>query len=340
VLGRTGHGFDRHSPFFTALAQDPLLAGVKMIAEPWDIGPGGYQLGHFPSGWLEWNDQFRDTLRRFWVTGSATRGELALRLCGSADLFQASGRRPAESINYVTSHDGFCLRDVVSYERKHNHANGENNRDGHEPNHSRNFGVEGPSRDPVVLEQRGRVQRALLACTIFAQGTPMLCAGDEIGRSQGGNNNAYCQDNATNWLDWSHADASLLAFTQRVLALQARYRPLDNQRWYDGVADATGLPDLTWFDEQDEPMGAAAWQDAERRTVACLIGRAGLATSPLLLLINGDEARCRFHLPLGPWCLELDSSSPERDCGGSPIETPHFELAGRSLAVFIAAPTT
>lgn len=337
VLGRTGHGFDRQSPLFTALAQDPLLAGVKMIAEPWDIGPGGYQLGHFPSGWLEWNDQFRDTLRRFWVTGSATRGELALRLCGSADVFQASGRRPAESINYVTSHDGFCLRDVVSFERKHNHANGENNRDGHEPNHSRNFGFEGASRDPAILERRGRVQRALLACTILAQGTPMLCAGDEIGRSQGGNNNAYCQDNAINWIDWSTSDAKLLAFTRRVLALRASYRPLDNQRWYDGVADSKGIPDLTWYDEHGEPMGAAAWQEAGQRTLICLIGRAGLATSPLLLLINGDEANCRFRLPRGPWRPELDSSSSESMPVGSAIETAHFDLAGHSLAVFTAA---
>ncbi|MFZ2652827.1 MAG: glycogen debranching protein GlgX, partial [Burkholderiaceae bacterium] len=186
VLGRTDHGFDRRAPLFAAIAQDPLLSRLKMIAEPWDVGPGGYQLGAFPHGWLEWNDRFRDTMRSFWVEHGSTRGEFAQRLCASSSIFQPQGRAPAESVNYVVSHDGFTLRDLVSYSRKHNHANGENNRDGHGHNHNHNCGVEGPSDDPRVQQLRGRLQRALLATELLAQGTPMLAAGDEFGHTQGG----------------------------------------------------------------------------------------------------------------------------------------------------------
>ena len=180
--------------------------GVKLIAEPWDIGPGGYQLGGFPNGWLEWNDKFRDTTRAFWLGGDGTRGEFALRLSGSSDLFQPRRRPPAESVNYVVSHDGFTLRDLVSYDMRHNEANGEDNRDGHGHNLSWNCGCEGPTGDPAVLALRARLQRALLATVLLSQGTPMLAAGDELGHSQGGNNNPYCQDNATTWIDWAAAD--------------------------------------------------------------------------------------------------------------------------------------
>ena len=190
-----------------------MLQGVKLIAEPWDVGPGGYQVGQFPRGWLEWNDHFRDAARAFWLGGDCTRGELALRLAGSSDLFQARRRSPLESVNYVVSHDGFTLSDLVSYNMRHNRANAEDNRDGHPHNLSWNCGWEGPTTDPVVTERRARLKRALLATLLLAQGTPMLAAGDELGHSQGGNNNPYCQDNSITWINWALADRSLIDFT-------------------------------------------------------------------------------------------------------------------------------
>ncbi len=203
VLGRSRHGFQAHAAFFTALAQDPILARARLIAEPWDAGPEGYQLGRFPGRWLEWNDKFRDATRRYWLTRGVSRGEFARRFAASSDLFHHGQRSPLASVNFVAVHDGFTLADVVSYAHKHNQANGENNRDGRGDEIAANFGVEGPTTDTAILRTRSRVQRAMLATTLLAQGTPMLNAGDEIGNSQQGNNNAYCQDNATGWLDWA-----------------------------------------------------------------------------------------------------------------------------------------
>ena len=309
VLGRTANGFDRHAAFFTALAQDPLLARLKMIAEPWDIGPGGYQLGGFPNGWLEWNDRFRDTLRSFWIEGEPTRGELALRLCASSDVFQPRSRAPAESVNYVVSHDGFTLRDLVSYSHKHNLANGEHNRDGHGHNHNHNGGVEGPTDVAGVNLRRGRLQRALLACTLLAQGTPMLAAGDEIGHTQRGNNNPYCQDNDTTWIDWSTADADLLAFTQRVLALRRLALPL-GLAWYDGLADRRGLHDLAWLQADATPLQGDEWHRPGRHVLGCLIGKPARARAPLLWLMNGEAFDTGFMLPGGVWEAVLDTSQP------------------------------
>ena len=203
VLARGDHGFDSKGPFFQVIAQDPVLAHARLVAEPWDVGHGGYQLGAFPRGWLEWNDRFRDTARRWWITGEATRGEWAQRLCGSADTLQHRDREPTDSVNYVVSHDGFTLRDLVSYAERCNEANGEHNRDGHTANHSRNYGVEGDTDEPRIRERRDRVQRALLASVLLSQGTPMLAAGSELGHTQRGNNNAYCQDGPLSWLDWA-----------------------------------------------------------------------------------------------------------------------------------------
>ena len=249
VLGRGDHGFSRDGAFFTAVAQDPVLSRVKMIAEPWDIGPGGYQVGGFPRGWLEWNDHFRDAMRSFWVHAGSpanTRGDFALRLCGSSDLYQPRQRAPSESVNYVVSHDGFTLRDLVSYNQRHNQANGEDNLDGHGHNLSFNCGVEGPTDNKEVNRLRARLQRALLATTLLAQGTPMLCAGDELGHSQHGNNNPYCQDNDTTWIDWAAADQDLIAFTARVLTLRQQTLPFGNH-WYSGLTDPLGLHDLAWL---------------------------------------------------------------------------------------------
>ena len=309
VLGRGEHGFERDGAFFTALGQDPLLSTVKMIAEPWDVGPGGYQVGGFARGWLEWNDKFRDTMRAFWLGGSVTRGDFALRLCASSDLYQPRQRSPLESVNYVVSHDGFTLRDSVSYNQRHNLANGENNRDGHGHNLSFNCGVEGHTSDPAVNALRGKLQRALLACTLLSQGTPMLCAGDELGHTQGGNNNPYNQDNATTWIDWEAADQDLIAFTARLLALRRSALPFD-AHWYSGLTDPLGLHDLAWLQADGSPLQGNAWQDTQSRTLGCLIGQPGGAKAPLLLLVNASHEECDFRLPAGVWQALLDSAHP------------------------------
>ncbi|MFO1330256.1 MAG: glycogen debranching protein GlgX, partial [Rubrivivax sp.] len=313
VLGRGDVAFERDGAFFTALHQDPLLTGTVRIAEPWDLGPGGYQLGHFPRGWLEWNDRFRDTMRAFWLGHPCTRGAFALRLAGSSDLLQAQGRLPAESVNFVTAHDGFTLADLVSYEHRRNQANGEHNGDGHGHNLSWNAGHEGPSDDAEVLQRRRRLQRALLATTLLAQGTPMLAAGSEIGHSQQGNNNAYCQDNAISWLDWDHADHALTAFVAHVLALRRELRPL-GERWYTGLPDARGRADLAWTDADGRTLDAAAWNDPHARTLVAQVGAPGAGEGPLLLLFNAERDDRHVALPAGRWRQRLDTSRDDGRC--------------------------
>ena len=315
VLGRDVHGFHERAAFFQAVAQDPVLSRVKMVAEPWDIGPGGYQLGSFPRGWPEWNDQFRDGMRGFWLhmgQGGAgpTRAEFARRLCASSDRFQQRSRLPAESVNFVVAHDGFSLRDLVSYQHRHNEANGEHNRDGHGHNLSFHCGVEGPSDDPTVLALRGRLQRALLACTLLAQGTPMLAAGDELGHSQQGNNNPYCQDNPITWIDWAQADPALITYTAHLLRLRRERRPFANH-WYTGQPDARGRTDLAWLRIDGTPLADGHWHDPASRVLGCLITEPGRAGAPRLLLVNGDTAARIFTLPDGPWQLLLDSSEAD-----------------------------
>ena len=312
VLGRGDHGFERHAPFFQALAQDPVLAGTRLVAEPWDVGPGGYRLGQFPSGWMEWNDRFRDTMRAFWLGHRCDRAEVARRLSGSADHFRHDGRSPAASVNYVTAHDGFTLRDLVSYEHRHNEANGEGNRDGHGHNLSTHCGHEGPSDDPAVLARRDALQRALLACVMLAQGTPMICAGSELGHTQGGNNNAYCQDNEVGWLDWAAADGGLVAFLARLARLRREHLPLDG-RWYDGVpaGGAAGPPhtlhDLAWRQADGSALDEQAWHDLSRHDLAVLIGEPGRSEEPMLLLLNASRDSLAFALPPGCWQVLLDT---------------------------------
>ncbi len=324
VLARGQDGsFDRGAAFFTAAAQDPTLARVKLIAEPWDIGPGGYQVGGFPRGWPEWNDRFRDDMRAFWLGHPSSRGAFAQRLCASSDIYQARARAPAESINYVVSHDGFTLRDLVSYDDKHNQANGEDNRDGTGNNLSNNCGVEGPSDDPAVNARRARLQRALLATTLLAQGTPMIAAGDELGHTQGGNNNPYCLDSPVTWIDWQAADDDLIAFTAQVIALRRSARPFAN-RWYSGLTNALGRHDLAWIDRQGEPLQVDAWSDPQDRVLGCLIGEPGLSPSPLLLLINAGQEAARFELPVGGWRVLLDTHTPK---SGDAAETAMADSA-------------
>jgi glycogen operon protein len=336
VLGRASPGFEREGPFFKAVLQDPTLQGLKLIAEPWDLGPGGYQVGQFPRGWLEWNDRFRDTARAFWLGGDCTRGELALRLAGSSDLFQGRRRSPLESVNYVVSHDGFTLADLVSYDMRHNQANLEGNRDGHGHNLSWNCGWEGPTGDPVVTGRRERLKRALLATVLLAQGTPMLAAGDELGHSQGGNNNPYCQDNETTWIDWAGADTQLLAFTAHVLTLRRSLQPLA-PRWYTGLPDAQGRHDLAWVRRTGESMTPEHWNNRMSRIVGAWIGAPGRSRAPLLLLFNGRDMDAQFQLPPGDWVAELDTTAPDgrsswrRRIGD--LGTGTFDLPARSVVL-------
>ncbi len=306
VLGRDGEYFDRSAAFFKTVAQDPALQGVRLIAEPWDLGASGYQLGQFPRGWLEWNDRFRDAVRAFWLGRDATRGELALRLAGSADRFHARRRTPLESINYIVSHDGFNLADLVSYNSRHNEANGEDNRDGHAFNLSWNCGVEGPTDDADVLALRGRLKRALLATLLLSQGTPMLCAGDEMGHSQQGNNNPYCQDNAITWLDWEHADPTLIDFVGRLVTLRRRLLPF-SATWYTGLVDTRGRRDLAWLHPGGAPMSVEQWNDRSERVVGALIGAPGIGDERLLMLFNAGPTDTTFMLPPGRWVAEFAS---------------------------------
>jgi glycogen operon protein len=335
ALGRTEHGFSVNAAFFTAVAQDPVLARVKMIAEPWDLGPGGYQVGGFPRGWLEWNDQFRDGIRRFWVQSAAhpnqplmeaSRGDFAMRLCGSSDLYQARQRTPSRSVNYVVSHDGFTLTDLVSYNQRHNLANLEDNRDGHGNNLSYNCGEEGPSSDPAILTLRGQLKRALLTTTLLAQGTPMICAGDELGHTQNGNNNPYCQDTSISWINWATADADLLAFTQRVIHLRHQLQPFANH-WYNGIADADGVYDLSWWEPDGSALQPEAWHQPMARSLACLIGKPGRSPEPLLLLVNSSVSRESFMLPRGRWLPLLDTAHARGES----------RFASVSDAVFVSA---
>lgn len=310
ILARGDHGFDARATLLQAIAQDPLLAPVKCIAEPWDVGPGGYRLGGFPPSWLEWNDRFRDAVRRYWITGHCSRGEFARRLCGSSDLFAVAGRHPASSVNYVSAHDGFTLHDLVSYTQKHNQANGENNWDGHADNHSDNFGVEGATLDPVILQRRNRVQRALLASVMLAQGTPMICAGSELGHTQRGNNNAYCQDNDLSWLDWAKGDASLLEFCANLTQLRRELRPL-GPRWYREIGD--GEPaELRWLRPQGMPLNTDDWHDATERALCVIVEdrRRPLAERHrFALLFNPQAHPSTFSLPCGPWRVVLDTAA-------------------------------
>lgn len=304
----------RDSAFLAAVAQDPLLSRVKLIAEPWDLGPDGYHLGRFPPGWSEWNDRFRDDVRAFWLTGEAGAGALAQRLAGSSEIFRHDGRAPSAGVNFITAHDGFTLRDLVSYRHKHNEANGEGNRDGHGHNLSCNCGVEGETSDPHVLRHRRRLQRALLATLFTAQGVPMLQGGDELGRTQAGNNNAYCQDNSLTWLDWANADRELIAFTAGLIRLRRRFPQLRRPAWLTGEPDENGLRDVVWWHADGREMRGHDWHESPG-TLGMLLASSTPepplpAPSPeaLLVLFNRNAAPATFHLPLGSWRQLCDSS--------------------------------
>ena len=341
VLGRGADGnFDPRAPFFAAIAQDPVLSRTLLIAEPWDIGPSGYRLGEFPPGWLEWNDRYRDTQRGFWLRqgrdGAAGLGDFAHRFTASSAQFDHHGRAPTASVNFITAHDGFTLRDLLSYEERHNLANGENNRDGHAHNLSNNCGVEGPTSDPAVQAERGRLQRALLAALLLSQGTPMLLAGDELGHSQQGNNNAYCQDNETTWLAWigAHDPASeaarLSAFVARLVALRREAPALRSTRWWP-AEPPEGAPGVRWLRPDGQPMQQADWHGGT--ALAILFEAAATDAGAWLVLVNAGPAAVSFALPAGSWQWRLATDDPAPDAAaalpqspGSTVEVPRSSL--------------
>jgi len=278
TLAREFYDVDRLASFFELVQQDPVVSQVKLIAEPWDVGPGGYQVGNFPPQWTEWNGKYRDTVRDFWRGEPGTVGEFAARITGSADLYESSSRRPFASINFVTAHDGFTLRDLVSYNEKHNEANQDGNRDGENHNRSWNCGVEGETDDPGVLALRGRQQRNFLATLFLSQGVPMVCHGDELGRTQRGNNNGYCQDNTLSWIDWAHVDADLLAFTRRLAELRREHPVFRRRRFFDGrpVRRGDRLPDIAWFAPGGREMTEDDWESGFGRSIAVYLNGDGI----------------------------------------------------------------
>ena len=317
ILGRDATGFSRAAPFFSALRADPRLAYLKMIAEPWDVGPGGYQLGSFPVGWAEWNDHYRDTARAFWRGDRPLVGAFVERFAGSSDLFRARGRKPTASVNYVAAHDGFTLHDTVAYAQRHNEANLEANRDGHAHNLSANYGVEGPTDDPVILATRARQVRNLLATVFLSQGVPMLLAGDEFGRTQRGNNNAYCQDNEINWIDWELAErnSSLVAFVRRLIDLRKSRLWLRRDTFLKGTQRGADTKDVTWLHPSGREMKDQDWNDSNLRSIAVLLnGAAARSTSSgdLLVVFNADESPTQMSLPPAPegaaWNVLFDTS--------------------------------
>jgi glycogen debranching enzyme len=330
VMARTGMHqageFNPLAPLLMAISQDPVLRQCTMIAEPWDIGLGGYRLGHFPSHWLEWNDRFRDTQRAFWLKHEASRGELATRLSGSTDFFDSRTRAPHSSVNFVTAHDGFTLTDLVSYCERRNWENGEENRDGHGHNLSVNFGVEGKTCDASISESRMRIKRLLLANTVLSLGTPMLLGGDEMGHSQLGNNNAYCQDNAITWLDWNAVDDALFQYTRQLISLRKQLAALTAHHWWQSTLSGTGTV-AQWFNPNGSAIASSEWHHSNARAFMLTVEQGSLC----MLLFNGNDHSTEFTLPAGTWVRRLDTFTgnfePET-CGGKATLKPS------SLCVF------
>ena len=337
VLGREAHGFDPNGGFFDAVRQDPVLARVKLIAEPWDIGPGGYQLGNYPHPFAEWNDKFRDGIRRFWRGDTGMVPDLAKRLLGSAEFFDRAGRTACSTVNFITAHDGFTLEDLVSFTVKRNWANGEENRDGHGDNHSDNMGVEGPSDDPAIRAARDLRKRNLMATLMLSQGVPMVLAGDEIGNGQQGNNNAYAQDNEIGWIDWARADTRLAAFLARLIALRKQFRVLRQRRFLHGLERAVdGLPDVIWRRPDGATPRPEDWHDPAFRCLCVELRRAAegdLADNEAIFAVFNTGGPVALSLPptAARWQLVLDTTRPEAPPG--PVG-PELEAPAHSVLVF------
>jgi len=368
ALAREAGGVESWSSFFDVIRQDPVLNGVNLIAEPWDIGLGGYQVGNFPAGWAEWNDRYRDGMRAYWKGDGGVIGEFARRLTGSSDLYSRTGRRPHASINYVTSHDGFTLADLVSYNEPHNEANGPDDAGGHEHNLSWNCGVEGPTDDPAILALRARQQRNFLATLFLSHGVPMLLAGDEFGRTQRGNNNAYCQDNEISWVDWEVGEDGerLFAFARRLVALRRRHPVFRRRDFFQGRPLHGGdVKDVLWLRPDGQEMSEDEWVHSHARSLAVYLSGTGLhdvdafgralQDDDFLMLFNAHHERVAFELPQldnGPWRRVFDTATFEArepvlapDAAGAPDAMPEtfraeragvgtrYELEGRALAL-------
>jgi len=355
TLARENGDYSQGSAFFDAIRQDPVMAEVKLIAEPWDLGPYGYQLGNFPPGWAEWNGQYRDTVRRFWKGDQGLVAELASRLAGSSDIFDSRGRRPWASINFITVHDGFTLQDLVSYNDKHNEANGEDNRDGSNADNSWNCGVEGPTSDPEVVALRDRQKRNLLATLLLSLGVPMLLAGDEIGRTQRGNNNAYCQDNEISWFDWEHIrpeDQDLRRFVRYLIHLRRRHRVFSRPRFFRGeVLSEAGVKDITWVTPSGKEATGEDWSNPVALSLGYVLsGAAGEFFTPggqrdidesFLVMINAYYEDLDFHIPslAAPMSWEplVDTSQPTGRVTGGALYAPGevYRLQAHCFALFI-----
>ncbi|UJP39139.1 glycogen debranching protein GlgX [Cellulomonas palmilytica] len=358
TLARQFHEVDRLSAFFDLVHQDPVISRVKLIAEPWDVGDGGYQVGGFPPLWSEWNGKYRDTVRDFWRGEPSTLGEFASRLSGSSDLYEHTGRRPIASVNFVTAHDGFTLRDLVSYNEKHNEANGEDNRDGEGWNRSWNCGVEGPTDDEAITKLRGRQQRNFLATLLLSQGIPMLAHGDELGRTQQGNNNVYCQDNELSWVDWDLDDerTGLLEFARRVVQLRREHPVFRRRRFFAGAPDHGGesdLRDIAWLSPSGEHMADDEWNSSSARAVQVFLNGDAIAEPDVrgeqivddsfLILFNGAPEPTAFTIPDSEygeqWTAVLDTDS-QVDPGDTALPGEELALARHSMVVLTRPPVT
>ncbi|MCW2528943.1 MAG: glycogen debranching protein, partial [Pseudonocardiales bacterium] len=351
TLAREFYDVDRLSSFFELVQQDPIVSQVKLIAEPWDVGPGGYQVGNFPPQWTEWNGKYRDTVRDFWRGEPATLGEFASRITGSADLYEHSGRRPVASINFVTCHDGFTLLDLVSYNEKHNVANGEGNNDGESHNRSWNCGVEGATDDPEILELRSQQRRNFIATILLSQGVPMICHGDELGRTQGGNNNGYCQDNPITWVDWESADQELIEFTRRVAALRTAHPVFRRRRFFDGRPSnrrgGDNLPDIGWFQPDGSAMSERDWGSGFGRAVAVYLNGDGIPDrdtrgqrvkdDTFLICFSAHHEQIDFTLPNAEygeqWRVIIDTAQTKFDLGDPVLAGGSVPVGPRAMVV-------
>lgn len=348
TLARELHEVNQLSAFFDIIHQDPIISQVKLIAEPWDIGEGGYQVGKFPPGWGEWNGKFRDNVRDFWNGSESVLGEFAMRITGSADLF-SNYRRPTASINFITAHDGFTLNDLVSYNEKHNDANGEDNNDGESHNRSNNYGAEGPTDDPVINELRERQKRNFLATLFLSQGVPMLVAGDELGRTQGGNNNSYCQDNEISWINWEAADKNLLEFTKKLIHLRREHAAFSRKNWFKGQpVKNNGIEDIAWFQPDGSQMTPDSWNTDFARSIAVFLNGQGLNAinsegekvidDNFYLIFNAHTEAVGYKLPPAEYCKEwkvvIDTKSFDEADGKQTYQSGEaIQVEGRSVVL-------
>jgi glycogen operon protein len=350
TLARELHEVDRLGSFFDIIHQDPVISQAKLIAEPWDIGEGGYQVGNFPPGWAEWNGKYRDCMRDYWRGAESMLSEFALRFTGSPDLYQNNNRRPTASINFITAHDGFTLNDLVSYNEKHNEANGENNHDGESHNRSWNCGAEGPTNDPNILALRNKQKRNFLTTLFLSQGVPMLVSGDELGKTQGGNNNAYCQDNEISWINWQNADKDLLSFVRKLMHFQHAHPSFCRRRWFIGQRiQGSDVHDIAWFLPDGSEMSEENWQHDFAKSLGVFLNGRGIRSegykgeritdNSFYIVFNAYEGELPYVLPSeefgNTWVKVIDTHENYFEEEGGQIYTPGetIKVQGRSVVV-------